>query len=152
MRRDGEGTPPTQSAVVSPFRRARWKQWLTAILVLNVAVGMALSVVLLRHQADARRSVETRLVQTDALAAAQTAVLWSAVATGQPSAVDQFVQDNRTLSELTAKLAGSHPAPDLEHVLAAQRTTCTRQRASRSPSTRPPAAVRAASPTPRQWW
>ena len=125
MREDRRGTPPTQSSqsgVVAPVRRARWKQGLIAILVLNVAVGMGLSVVLLRHQADARRAVETQLAQVDSRAAAQTALLWSAVATGQPSAVDQFAQDNRALTALTTKLAGSHPAPELEQVVAAQRS------------------------------
>ena len=138
MRREPEDTPPPVAAVpavpeptapsepsarsdaVAPLRRARWKQWLIAVLVLNVAVGMGLSVVLLRHQADARRAVETQLAQVDARAAAQTALLWSAVATGQPSAVDQFATDNRALSKLTAGLA-AHPAPELARVLGAQR-------------------------------
>jgi len=122
MREDRRGTPPTQSSqsgVVAPVRRARWKQGLIAILVLNVAVGMGLSVVLLRHQADARRAVETQLAQVDSRAATQTALLWSAVATGQPSAVDQFAQDNRALTALTTKLAGNVGGTELAAALAA---------------------------------
>jgi diguanylate cyclase (GGDEF)-like protein/PAS domain S-box-containing protein len=122
MRHAGHSAPQATAVAVAPARRARWKQWLTAVLVLNVAIGMGLSVVLLHHQTDARRSLETQLAQADARAAAQTSLLWTAVATGQPSAVDQFAMDNRALSGLTAQLATSHAGPELQQVLAAQRS------------------------------
>ena len=57
-----------------------WRRWVVAALAFNIALGMGLSVVALRHQADERSRADVLLADLDTAASAQEAQLWRAVA------------------------------------------------------------------------
>ena len=46
--------------------RASWRRWIAVLLAFNIALGMGVSVVALRHQADARSRADVLLADLDA--------------------------------------------------------------------------------------
>jgi diguanylate cyclase (GGDEF)-like protein/PAS domain S-box-containing protein len=69
-------------------RAGAWRRWVVLVLAFNIALGMGFSVVLLRHQVDARSQVSARFEQLDAAAAAGEAQLWRAAAGGTATGAD----------------------------------------------------------------
>jgi diguanylate cyclase (GGDEF)-like protein/PAS domain S-box-containing protein len=57
-----------------------WRRWVVAVMAFNIALGMGLSVVALRHQADARSRADVLLAELDSAASEEEAQLWRAVA------------------------------------------------------------------------
>jgi diguanylate cyclase (GGDEF)-like protein/PAS domain S-box-containing protein len=63
-----------------------WRRWVAVALAFNLALGMGISVVGLRHQADARARADVLLAELDAAASAQEALLWRALEQPVPGA------------------------------------------------------------------
>jgi diguanylate cyclase (GGDEF)-like protein/PAS domain S-box-containing protein len=92
--------------------RGTWRKWVAGALAFNIALGMGISVVALRHQADARSRADVLLAELDAAASAQEALLWRSLvvdsATVLDGAADRFddaaerVADSAAGSEATA--------------------------------------------------
>src|SRR6188472_490091 len=70
-------------AGVSRRVRMSWRRWVAVLLAFNIALGMGVSVVALRHQADARTHTNVLFAELDAAASAQDALFWRA-ATSTP--------------------------------------------------------------------
>src|SRR3954452_17666713 len=88
-----DGRPMSTSPAARPPGRARslagaWRRWVVLVLAFNIALGMGFSVVLLRHQVDARSQVSALFEQLDAAAAAGEAQLWRAAAGGTGTRAD----------------------------------------------------------------
>jgi diguanylate cyclase (GGDEF)-like protein/PAS domain S-box-containing protein len=69
------------------LRGGAWKRWIVLVLAFNIALGMGFSVVLLRHQVDARSHTDVLFAQLDTAASADEAQLWQAAADGPAASV-----------------------------------------------------------------
>src|SRR4051794_35747471 len=83
------------TALLGRLRAGSWRRWCAVVLAFNLALGMGLSVVALRHQAEARSHADVLLSDLDAAAASQEAALWRAVsadASGPSDSLDDAAQ------------------------------------------------------------
>ncbi|MGH3744390.1 MAG: diguanylate cyclase domain-containing protein, partial [Mycobacteriales bacterium] len=111
---------PAAGTVTASARRSRWLRWAGAVVVVNVTVGMCFSVVLLRHQADDRRTLDVLLTRLDAQASTESALLWQALAgTGSTSAPSSQAAD--ALAQTAAQVRSSGSQQTLGPLFAALR-------------------------------
>ena len=83
--------PRSPSVLPARLRRVAWRRWAVGVLVLNIALGSGVSVVALRHQADARAHAAVLLADLDAAVSGEQALLLGALATGttdEPGTLD----------------------------------------------------------------
>jgi diguanylate cyclase (GGDEF)-like protein/PAS domain S-box-containing protein len=97
--------------------RGSWRRWVVVVLAFNIALGMGLSVVALRHQADARARADVLLAELDAAASEQDALLWRAVA-GATDA-DALASAARRVDEAADRVVGSEADGEAEAVATA---------------------------------
>ncbi len=113
---------PLFGRIAAPIGRLRpraWRRWVVGALAFNIALGMGISVVALRHQTDARSQTDVLLAELDAAASAQEAALWHAVAYGTSTA-DLVTAADRVESDARPVLAADDD-PQLDTALTAYR-------------------------------
>jgi diguanylate cyclase (GGDEF)-like protein/PAS domain S-box-containing protein len=90
------------------LRGRSWRRWIGVVLAFNIALGMGFSVVLLRHQVDARSRTGVQLAQFDAAVWARDAELEQAAhlaGTVSPAVLDTAAARARTAADVvTASL------------------------------------------------
>jgi diguanylate cyclase (GGDEF)-like protein/PAS domain S-box-containing protein len=96
------------------FRTGGWRRWVAGALAFNIALGMGISVVALRHQADARSRADVLLAELDAAASAQETQLRRALDEGGPTPAlrDAAKRFDDAATQVAASTDGAEAATD----------------------------------------
>jgi diguanylate cyclase (GGDEF)-like protein/PAS domain S-box-containing protein len=105
-----------------------WRRWVAGALAFNIALGMGISVVALRHQADARSRADVLLAELDAAASEQETLLRRALDEGGPTAAlrDGAARFDDAAEQVATSTEGAEAAADgavADAVAAYRRTT-----------------------------
>ena len=95
------------AGLIGRVRAIAWRRWLVAAMAFNIALGMGLSVVALRHQADARARADVLLADLDSAVSSQEAQLWRAVAADAPGVGTSFEDAAVRVDDAAARVSGS---------------------------------------------